>query len=170
MKKILFILPLLLMSCSEEGNYSDVTKQVFSYTIASVKINSFNNNETNVCIDKSRDLVISNTITSEGKLGEDPDKIIKNSYLEVSNTKFYFKNTSSGKEITLENKAIKKIKYNEIQKYTDSISMKDIPEDGTYKVTIEVSLKEFNGDGFSTSSDNIIDHTFSEDVKIGSCN
>ena len=165
----LILIPFLILSCSDSGSTSDTTKSSFAYTIASTNINSFNSNNSGICIDRNNPLLINYSIISEGKLGDDPDRLIKNSYLEASYTKFYFRNIETSQDINVTDTSSKRIIYNGKQSYTYQINPPKIPQNGTYKVTVEVKLREYNGDDRSTSSENLIDSTFNENINIGNC-
>lgn len=154
------IIPFFIMSCALEKESTDQVDSVFSFTTASVKVDSIINGTNTyafppACIDfvQGGDGVIKYTIKSNGHYGSnDVDSIIRNSYLRFDRARLYFN------DIAIDIDLPGDLKYNSELKLetaiTQSIARAAGLTDGTYSLEIEMVASEFNGNDVNTALNN----------------
>lgn len=166
-----FIIPIFIMSCALEKESTNQVDSVFSFTTASVKINSVSNGIYSytyppACIDFTNGSgVIKYTLQSNGRYGSDVDNIIGNSHLRFDRARLYFNDTAINIELP------QNLKYNAVLQQDVILTKSMIDEvgitDGTYRLEIEMVASEFNGNNVNTALNNTFSDYFG-DVTISS--
>lgn len=158
------IIPFFIMSCSLEKEETNYVNGVFSFTTASVNINSIKSGTNtyippSACIDFTKgNGIITYTVNSKGNYGDssDVDSYIRNSELRISRASFYFNDIAV--DFTPSQTTVK---YGNILPPQDQIITKNmLPQsitDGTYRLEIEMVASEYDGNGNHT----VLNNTFS---------
>lgn len=160
------IIPFFIMSCALEKESTNQVDSIFSFTTASVKIDSVANGTNTytlppACIDFTKgDGIIRYTLKSEGHYGSDVDNIIRNSYIRFTRARFYLNDAVINIDLPQD------IKYNgsvtnEVALTKHMIDAAGVT-DGTYSLEIEMVASEYNGNGINTALNNTFSNYFGE--------
>lgn len=155
------IIPFFIMSCSLEKEETNYVNGVFSFTTASVNINSIKSGTNtyippSACIDFTKGSgVIKYTIKSNGHYGSDVDKLIGKSYLRFDKARLHLN------DIEIDIEVPQNLTYNDALP-KDLILTKGMIDaaqitDGTYRLEIEMVASEYDGNGNHT----VLNNTFS---------
>lgn len=149
--KIIIALFMVVMvsACALEKEDSDKLYGVYSFTIASAVIDNITDNITQ---DNKTTFNIKYTLSSNGKLGDNPTSDIKNSYIEISSAKIYLYQGQNQIQSFDMNTITPndRLMYNEIRNDNETITLDKKLEQGEYIFSIIIQGMEKNGNNIST--------------------
>lgn len=158
----LLIIPIIIISCAKEE--SDSVSSVLQFTTASIKIDSIDNyTSAPACMNFSNgSSFVKYTVNSEGHYGSsDVDSYVRNSYFRITQARLYFNDNKY--DIPLPSTT--DIKYNAHHTQKQEITKDMLPNlaDGTYELSIEIVVSEYDGrNGNHTALNELVLSTFGQ--------